>query len=212
LIRLIHSLQPDCIINARVGNRLGDYAVQEQKIPEGGDPQPWETCKTLNGHWGYKKGDDNWKPASELVANLVEVVSKGGNFLLNVGPTGEGVIPGPSVERLREVGQWMQVNGDAIYGAGASPLPQKPQWGYCTKKTAKDKTTLYLHVFTWPADGELFVPGLKNKVESATLLAGGKKLETTSNDSGVVVRIPAAAPGKISSTVVLKVKGAPAIQ
>jgi alpha-L-fucosidase len=89
LVALIHQLQPECIINARVGNHLGDYAVQEQKIPEAGDPKPWETCMTLNGHWGYHKMDQNWKPAETLVRHLVEVVSKGGNFLLNVGPTGE---------------------------------------------------------------------------------------------------------------------------
>ena len=91
LVALIHKLQPACIINARVGNHLGDYAVQEQKIPEQGDPKPWETCMTLNNHWGYHKMDTKWKPTATLVQHLAEVASKGGNFLLNVGPTGEGL-------------------------------------------------------------------------------------------------------------------------
>ena len=124
LVDLVHQLQPGCIINARVGNRLGDYAVQEQKIPDTGNPKPWETCMTLNGHWGYHKMDQNWKSTETLVRHLVEVASKGGNFLLNVGPTGEGIIPGPSVEHLKEVGAWMKVNGESIYGTTASPFKQ----------------------------------------------------------------------------------------
>jgi len=207
LIALIHGIKPDCIINQRVGNRLGDYAVREQEIPAGGEPQPWETCMTLNSHWGFKKNDENWKPTETLVRHLIDITSKGGNFLLNVGPTGEGLIPDPSIERLKQVGDWMKVNGDAIYGTTASPF-KKLDWGRCTKKVAKDGATLYLHVFNWPADGKLVVPGLKNQVESATLLAGGQKLKTAPETSGVSVTLPAAAPDKISSTVVLKVKGA----
>jgi alpha-L-fucosidase len=206
LLRLIHSLQPDTIVNARVGNRLGDYAVQEQKIPEGGEPHPWETCMTLNGHWGFHKLDQNWKPTETLVRNLIDIASKGGNFLLNVGPTGEGLIPAPSVERLAEVGRWMKVNGDSIRGSGACPLA-KLDWGRCTRKASGDGSTLYLHVFTWPADGKLAVP-LTGKVVSATLLATGKKLPVKVAEQGVTVSLPAAAPDKLSSTIVLKVKAA----
>jgi alpha-L-fucosidase len=204
LLRLIHGLQPGTIVNARVGNRLGDYAVQEQKIPEGGEPHPWETCMTLNGHWGFHKTDDKWKPTETLVRNLVDITSKGGNFLLNVGPTGEGLIPAPSVERLKEVGQWMKVNGDAIRGTGACPLA-KLEWGRCTRKPAPDGSTIFLHVFDWPKDGKLVVP-LTGKVVSATLLATGKRLPVKAADQGVSVTLPAAAPDKISSTIVLKVK------
>ena len=206
LLRLIHSLQPDTIVNARVGNRLGDYAVQEQKIPEGGEPHPWETCMTLNGHWGFHKLDQNWKPTETLVHNLIDIASKGGNFLLNVGPTGEGLIPAPSVERLAEVGRWMKVNGDSIRGSGACPLA-KLDWGRCTRKASGDGSTLFLHVFNWPADGKLAVP-LTGKVVSATLLATGKKLAVKVGDQGVTVNLPAAAPDKLSSTIVLKLKAA----
>jgi alpha-L-fucosidase len=168
LVNLVHRLQSDCIVNARVGHRLGDYAVEEQRIPESGDPQPWETCMTLNRHWGYKKGDEQWKPTATLVRNLIDIASKGGNFLLNVGPTGEGAIPAPSVERLKEVGDWMGVNGEAIYGTMAGPFAGL-DWGRCTRKVAGDATTLYLHVFDWPGNGQLLVPGLKNEVTSAFL-------------------------------------------
>jgi alpha-L-fucosidase len=205
LLRLIHELQPATIVNARVGNRLGDYAVSEQKIPEGGSPQPWETCMTLNGHWGFHKKDENWKPAGTLVRNLVDIASKGGNFLLNVGPTGQGKIPAPSVERLAIVGKWMKANGDAIRGTVPCALPKVP-WGRCTRKAA-DGSTLYLHVFDWPAGGKLLVPGVAGKV-TATLLGSSKKLPVKSELSGqgATITVPAAAPDPISSTIVLKVK------
>ncbi|HWR37443.1 MAG TPA: alpha-L-fucosidase [Clostridia bacterium] len=211
LLRLVHSLQPNTIVNQRVGNRMGDYRVAEQNIPEGGYPDPWETCMTLNRHWGYYLGDENWKPTETLVRNLIDIASKSGNFLLNVGPTGEGLIPAGSVERLKEIGSWMKVNGESIYGTAGSPFKQL-DWGRCTKKVSGDSTTLYLHVFDWPKDGKLLVPGLRNTIESATLLADGKRLQSAASDGGVVLSLPATAPDKISSTVVLKFKGAPVIK
>ncbi|HXE43499.1 MAG TPA: alpha-L-fucosidase, partial [Candidatus Baltobacteraceae bacterium] len=129
LVALIHKLQPDCIINSRVGNRLGDYGVQEQKIPGSGDTQPWETCMTLNGHWGYFLGDEKWKSPETVVHNLVDIISKGGNYLLNVGPTGQGIIPEGAVKDLDAVGAWMKLNSDSIYGTSASPLKAQPDWG-----------------------------------------------------------------------------------
>ncbi len=207
LARLIHELQPDCIVNQRVGNRLGDYRVAEQNVPDAGYSDPWETCMTLNGHWGYYLGDEKWKTTEKAVRTLVDIVSKGGNFLLNVGPTGEGVIPAGSVERLHEVGAWLKVNGEAIYGTTGSPF-KKLDWGRCTKKTTADGTTLYLHVFNWPTDGKLLVPGLRNTIASATLLAGGQSVAVASDAGGIVVTLPVTAPDVLSSTVVLKVKDA----
>ena len=165
---------------------------------------------TMNDTWGFKSYDNNWKSTETIIRNLVDIASKGGNYLLNVGPTSEGLIPEPSIERLQAVGAWMKVNGDAIYGTTASPFKRLP-WGRCTKKISGDETTLYLHVFNWPADGKLVVPGLKNAVKSARLLAGGKKLKFSSTADGVEVNVPADAPDKISSTVVLKIKGAPEV-
>jgi alpha-L-fucosidase len=207
LIRMIHRLQPDCIINSRVGHGLGDYGVQEQKVPDSGDTKPWETCMTINGHWGYKKNDFNWKSPEVLVRHLIDIASKGGNFLLNVGPNGQGIIPAPSVERLQAVGNWLKVNGEAIYGTGASPIGQ-PAWGRCTKRIDATQTTLYLHVFNWPDDGRLVVPHLRNSIESAILLADGTKLPTAPSADGLAVSVPATAPDPISSTLALKVEGA----
>lgn len=204
LLRLIHGLQPDTIVNARVGHRLGDYAVSEQKIPDSGNPHPWETCMTLNGHWGFHKKDENWKPTETLVRNLVDIASKGGNFLLNVGPTGKGQIPAPSVERLAQVGAWMKVNGEAIRGTGACTLGALA-WGRCTRKTTADRTTFYLHVFDWPADGKLVVPAGGARV-TATLLATGKRLPVKADASSTTITLPGKAPDAISSTIVLETK------
>ena len=209
LLGVIRGLDPSCIVNQRVGNRLGDYAVREQEIPASAEPQPWETCMTLNKHWGYKKDDQEWKPTETLVRHLVDIVSKGGNFLLNVGPTGEGLIPAPSVERLREVGDWMKTNGEAIYGTQRSPLSAPPAWGRATVKTDAGTRTVYLHVFDWPSDGKLVVPGLKGEVASAYLLKTGPKpaLTTAAGADGLTITVPPEAPDRFSSTVVVKMKG-----
>lgn len=160
---------------------------------------------TMNHTWGFRSYDHDWKSPESLIRNLVDIASKGGNYLLNVGPTSEGVIPEPSVERLKAIGAWMKVNGEAIYGTTASPF-ENLAWGCCTKKVDGRNTTLYLHVFNWPKDGKLIVPGLDAKVRSARLLADDRKLTTTADANGLVVDVPETAPDPISSTVVLKFK------
>jgi alpha-L-fucosidase len=203
-------LQPNLVTNNRLDKdkATGDFSTPEQKIPPTGIPgKDWETCMTMNTTWGYKSFDNKWKSTEALLRNLVDIASKGGNYLLNVGPTSEGEIPGPSVERLSEIGRWMKVNGEAIYGTTASPFQSLP-WGRCTKKVTKDGATLYLHVFDWPADGKLFVPGLKNEVKSAALIATHKKISAARTDSGVMLTVPATAPDKIATTIALNVKGA----
>jgi alpha-L-fucosidase len=207
LVRLIHSLQPDCLINARVGNRLGDYAVQEQKIPAGGNPQPWETCMTLNGHWGYFLGDENWKPAKTVIHNLVDIVSKGGNYLLNVGPTGQGIIPQGAVNDLQQVGDWMKTNAESIRGTTAGPVKAQPAWGRVTSKG----DNIYLHVFDWPTDGKLVVPeiGQTQAMLTAHLLADktAKRLKVSRDDMktwSVTIDLPPDPLDPIDTVVVLQ--------
>src|SRR6266436_4771008 len=130
---------------------------------------------TMNDHWGYNKNDQNWKSTATLVRNLIDCASKGGNYLLNVRPTSEGLFPEASVQRLAEIGQWMQRNHEAIYGTTASPFVKLP-WGRSTKKVGPHGTILYWHVFDWPQDGHLLVPGLKNRPQRVYLLAdSGRK-------------------------------------
>ncbi|WP_411973219.1 alpha-L-fucosidase [Sphingobacterium sp. Lzh-3] len=112
---LIHSIQPDCIINSRIGNGLGDYAVVEQSLVSTARKN-WEACITMSENWGYNRHDTKWKSPELLARNLIEVVSKGGNLLLNVGPKGDGTWPVESQENLRIIGHWMKTNGEAIYG------------------------------------------------------------------------------------------------
>jgi len=163
---------------------------------------------TMNDTWGYKSYDHNWKSADMLIRNLVDIASKGGNYLLNVGPTSEGLIPAPSVERLKEIGLWIKANGDAIYGTTASPFKHLP-WGRCTKKLTPDGAILYLHVFNWPDNGKLLVPGLKNAAQRAYMLADAAKkaLALQSSAEGLTLSVSAAAPDLVSSTIVLRVKG-----
>jgi len=211
------SLQPDIIVNNRVGNGrqgmqglsksrefAGDYGTPEQEIPATGLPGvDWETCMTMNDTWGYKSYDNNWKSREELLHKLVDIASKGGNFLLNVGPTAEGLIPGPSVERLAAIGEWMKLNAESIYGTTASPLGEVP-WGRCTAKPGK----LYLHVFDWPANGKLEVSGLKYKVKKAYLLADKKRaklLVTRESKEKVVITVPSKAADPVNTVIVLQI-------
>jgi alpha-L-fucosidase len=136
----------------------------------------------MNDTWGYARNDDNWKSSTDLTRKLIDIASKGGNFLLNVGPTAEGKIPPESVERLRDVGQWMKRNGAAIYGTEKSPYRRHPFDGRCTTKGA----TLYVHAFTWPEEG-LRLTGLKTPVRDARLLEGGRRVrfrQASSSEGG----------------------------
>ncbi|MFC1763468.1 alpha-L-fucosidase [Planctomycetota bacterium] len=201
------NLQPGLITNNRLGGGYkGDLNTPEQRIPGKGSKYDWETCMTMNDTWGYKSYDQNWKSTEMLLRNLVDIASKGGNYLLNVGPTGEGEFPQPSIDRLKAIGQWMKIYGGSIYETTASPFASLT-WGRCTKKTYINGATLYLHIFDWPADGKLLVPGLKNEVLHAYLMADLEKLETSSDESGVTVQLPAKALDPIDTVVVLKVSG-----
>ncbi|MDB5010353.1 MAG: alpha-L-fucosidase [Mucilaginibacter sp.] len=170
------------------------------------DGKDWETCMTMNGTWGYKSYDNKWKTPETLIHNLVDIASKGGNYLLNVGPDALGQFPQGSIDDLKAIGAWMKVNSESIYGTTASPLPSLT-WGRCTKKVSGDKTILYLSVFNWPADGKLVIPGLKNKVISAKLLANGTVLKLQEEKEGLQVLLPAVAHDPIASVIRLEIKG-----
>ncbi|TWU35353.1 Alpha-L-fucosidase [Novipirellula aureliae] len=202
-------LQPGIITNDRLGEEYaGDHKTFERKIPsEAPVGVDWEVCMPISGSWGYKKSDRDFKSSETLIRNLADIASKGGNYLLNVSPTGAGTLLPEATERLKTIGKWMKVNGESIYGTTASPF-EELEWGRCTKKEFARGTTLYLHVFDWPKDGKLFLPGLQNKVEQAYLMADWQALNTQSSDLGVEVSLPEQAPDEINSVVVVNVSGA----
>ncbi len=188
----------------------GDFGTPEQGIPASGLPGvDWEVCMTMNNTWGFSAHDHNWKSTRELLRNLIDIVSKGGNYLLNIGPDANGVIPGGSVERLKEIGAWMKVNGEAVHGSGANPFPEAPAWGRCTTRALADgDSRIYLHVFDWPRDGKLEVKNLRNEVKNATLLAAPDTEVTFSTSNGdLVLSLPTAAPDEVASVIALDVKG-----
>jgi alpha-L-fucosidase len=168
----VRALQPSIIVNNRVGKGAGDFGTPEQEIPATGMPGvDWETCMTMNRNWGFNRADRDFKPTQTLVRNLVDIASKGGNFLLNVGPTADGEFPAESVQRLKEIGDFMRVAGESIHGTQASPFTSLP-FGRCTQRRLDANTTrLFLHVWDRPKDGVLVVPGLLNDVIRARPLA-----------------------------------------
>ncbi len=204
-------LAPNIISNNRLGKGFsGDTKSPEQHIPPRGYPgELFEVCMTMNGTWGYKTKDTNWKSVRQLLQNLSDISSKGGNFLLNVGPDASGQIPPASVERLQAVGRWMKVNGEAIYATDASPFPRRLSWGRITqKRTATGATTLYLHVWDWPAEGKILLPTLAETPAKGALLATGAAVSAEHTAEGLVVTLPAAAPDADISVVRLEFPGA----
>lgn len=185
LVKMVRDLQPGIIIDNRLGGDMeienpqpfaGDFEGPEQYIPVRpildfyDNAVPWEVCMTLNNHWGYSAGDMNYKSSKDVVRALVNCVSKGGNLLLNVGPDARGSIPAESVRILNEVGKWMELNGESIYGCGVSEFV-KPDWGRFTQKG----NALYAHVFEQNI-GQFCAENLRGKVESAVLLRDGSEV------------------------------------
>ena len=210
----LRSMRPGLIINNRVGHSRagmagmsaskeapGDFGTPEQRVPPEGLPGvDWETCMTINNTWGFQSFDDAWKDTRTLVRTLVDVASKGGNLLLNVGPTAQGIIPAQSVSRLHEMGDWMRANGESVYGTSVSAFGM-PAWGRYTTKGS----TVYAHVFDWPKDGKLTLTGVTARPSKVYLLADRKPLTLNVVDGGgFSVQLPNVAPSAIDAVLVLE--------
>ncbi|MDX1315312.1 MAG: alpha-L-fucosidase, partial [Eudoraea sp.] len=220
----VKGLQDGIIVNNRVdkgrqgmagmtkeGEYRGDFGTPEQEIPETGlKGVDWETCMTMNNHWGYNRYDDNWKSVEDLIHKLVDIASKGGNFLLNIGPKADGTFPQESVDRLKAIGDWMDLYSESIYGTEASPF-KGLEWGRCTSKDMGKSTRLYLHVFEKPEDNELVVPGIQNKVADCYFLDSGNKLDYTKDGADIKINLPKELPNEYSSVIVLDIKGSPEV-
>lgn len=213
----LRELNPNLIVNNRIGSGrkgmsgfskegsfAGDFGTPEQEIPATGVDSDWESCMTMNDTWGFKTADTNWKSTETLIQNLIDVASKGGNYLLNIGPKADGTFPEASVQRLRGIGDWMAVNSESIYGSSAAIF--RPDWGRVTCKNG----AVYLHVFDWPDSGKLMIPALATKSNGASLLSAPEtKLKVDDLGDQWVIELPAAAPDSVATVIKIDVQGMP---
>ena len=218
IVDMIHELQPKCLINDRLdhyfGNGVGaDYFTPENIIPAEGQNRYFETCMTLNGSWGYNINDHNWKDAKTVILNLVETVSKNGNFLLNVGPNAEGVIPDDASIVLRRTGQWIHENGETIYGTNkvvdSNVAPSLKFWNsgismFITTKPGK----WFLHMFDWPKDQKIFLGSVPHGIKKAYLFGDKNKtplgITYYNGKNYMMLHLPSKAPDEIDSVIVIE--------
>jgi len=204
----LRGLDPNLLMNERVfrGVGYGDYDCSEGSILATANSRPWETCQTMNNSWGYNSGDNSYKTTKALVLELVQNVSRDGNYLLNIGPKGDGTVPSQSIAKLDSVGKWMGIYSSSIYGATRSPFPSEPAWGLYTKKSGK----LYAQVFVWPKNGLLKVPSVTNTINKIYLLNDTTTLLNYKDSLGYIrISVPANAPNTIGSVVAIDVTGLP---
>ena len=228
LYAYLRDLDPALIINNRVdkgragmsGNTTdakfkGDYGTPEQQIPATGFGKgvSWESCMTMNGTWGFKTSDTKWKSTTTLVRNLIDIASKGGNYLLNVGPTGEGEIPAASLERLAGIGDWMKTHAESIHGTTASIFSKVTWDGRSTTRHNPDGSScVYLHIYSQPADGKITLPGLTTRPDSAAILGQDGALAISGQAGGWTIQLPATPLDPIATVVAVNFKGEPAIE
>jgi alpha-L-fucosidase len=219
---LVRSLQPDTLIDGRLG-AAGDYvSTGDNVIPSRVGDEAWETPATINHTWGYRKDDHDWKSPGVVVFKLVDIVSKGGNYLLNVGPTAEGVIPQPSQDVLRVVGGWLKKNGEAVYGAGPTPFGEELGEPSCSGATDARGNPLFLPRGEWrftTKPGRLYLtlfqeprapfelPAMRNAVRRAYRLADGVPVELKAAGGRVSLVVERPMIDPMGTVVVVEIEG-----
>ena len=202
--------QPKALVSGRAGHGLGDYnTLGDMEVPEGNVAGMWEAVDTTNDSWAYAWYDKNWKTPKEILRRVIACVGRGGTYMLNIGPRGDGSIPERTAKSLRGSGDWIKQYPQVVYGADASPWKRPLPWG---DVTAMGKT-LNLCVFDWPGSGKLYLPGLKTEIKKARLLTkeGGQDVKWDKENGWTVLSIPKLAPEKLVSVVTLEFEKAPEV-
>ena len=208
LVDIVRRNQPDALVNSRIGQGMGDYqSLGDMEVPHKNVDGMWESVDTTNDSWAYAWYDNNWKTPKEILHRLIACVGRGGTYMLNIGPRGDGSVPERAARSLRESGDWIRRYPQVVYATGASPWGRSLPWGDVTRKG----NTLYLSVFEWPRSGKLYLPGLKTEIASAKLLKGSESVPMAFSTSNgwTVFEVPAGAPEKLVSVIEVQLAGKP---
>ena len=201
--QMVFQLQPDIIVNNRNG-LPGDFSTPEQKITAATGGRAWESCMTINDSWGYQAADDNYKSARTIIRNLISCNRDGGNYLLNIGPRGDGSVPQPEVDVLTEVGRWLNTNGHAVIGTDQCQ-PRRSQYASFTRSG----NTLYMHVHFWPGE-YVAISGLQCRVQAAHLVKTGDPVKFTQDPYQTkLIGLPKAAPDSPVTTIAIECDAEP---
>ncbi len=210
LVDLVHKNQPRALVSGRAGHGLGDYqTLGDMEVPHENIEGMWESVDTTNDSWAYAWYDEYWKSPKEILERLIACVGRGGTYMLNIGPKGDGSVPQRAVQTLTDAGEWIHRYPQVIYNTDASPWHHTLPWGDVTRKD----NTLFLCVFDWPSSGKLYLPNLNTKIQSAKLLIGQDAISVTTNveRNWVVIDLPPQAPEKLASVIQVNLKSEPIV-
>ncbi|WP_145421994.1 alpha-L-fucosidase [Planctomycetes bacterium K23_9] len=210
LVDLVHKNQPRALVSGRAGHGLGDYqTLGDMEVPRENIEGMWESVDTTNDSWAYAWYDEYWKSPKEILHRLISCVGRGGTYMLNIGPKGDGSVPKRAEQTLAAAGEWIHRYPQVVYNTAASPWHHALPWGDVTRKD----NTLFLCVFDWPKSGKLYLPNLKTKIASANLLSGGESVPVTWTAAGdwAVINLPPQAPEKLASVIQVNLESEPIV-
>ena len=205
LVAEVRKNQPNALVSGRVGHGMGDYQTfGDMEIPFSNIDGMWETVDVTNDSWGYAWYDNNWKTPKLILQNVISTVARGGTYMLNIGPKGDGSIPEEASYILLRSGEWLKKYPQVVYAADPSPWNHKLPWGDVTKKDNQ----LFLSVYDWPDNGKLYLPGLKSEISDANMLNGSasQKLEYTRQNNWLIFDVPYKKPDQLVSIIELTLK------
>ena len=210
LVDVVREHQPRALVSGRAGHNLGDYqTLGDMEVPHHNVEGMWESVDTTNDSWAYAWYDENWKSPAKILHRLVSCVARGGTYMLNIGPDGQGAVPARATQSLRAAGEWIRRYPQVVYATDASPWGHALPWGDVTVKGDR----LYLSVFDWPLSGKLHLPGLKTGIKSALLHDDGKTVDLTQESSAgwTTISLPPRPPEELASVIELRLDGPPEV-